>query len=138
MNNVAKCDTWCELQNPINHQVFEHKLRPNPLDRWHIRLDVTHRITPSYYTLITGSDIVAVQILASHAPRARGWPKYESASMDVTSSGASNSTLFAVTATARHAFGNPDPTALRRSNRKPSSATAHCERWPVGSPFNPS
>ncbi|CAF2086610.1 unnamed protein product [Brassica napus] len=30
MKNVAKCDTWCELQNPVNHRVFEHKLRPKP------------------------------------------------------------------------------------------------------------
>ena len=28
MKNVAKCDTWCELQNPVNHRVFERKLRP--------------------------------------------------------------------------------------------------------------
>ncbi|KAI8522283.1 hypothetical protein RHMOL_RhmolUnG0007500 [Rhododendron molle] len=27
MKNVAKCDTWCELQNPVNHRVFERKLR---------------------------------------------------------------------------------------------------------------
>lgn len=31
MKNVAKCDTWCELQNPVNHRVFERKLRPRPL-----------------------------------------------------------------------------------------------------------
>ena len=30
MKNVAKCDTWCELQNPANHRVFERKLRPRP------------------------------------------------------------------------------------------------------------
>ncbi|THU64759.1 hypothetical protein C4D60_Mb01t29830 [Musa balbisiana] len=30
MKNVAKCDTWCELQNPVNHRVFERKLRPRP------------------------------------------------------------------------------------------------------------
>ena len=30
MKNVAKCDTWCELQNPVNHRVFERKLRPMP------------------------------------------------------------------------------------------------------------
>jgi hypothetical protein len=32
MMNVAKCDTWCELQNPVNHQVFECKLCLRPLD----------------------------------------------------------------------------------------------------------
>ncbi|KAK9704647.1 hypothetical protein RND81_07G000700 [Saponaria officinalis] len=31
MKNVAKCDTWCELQNPVNHRVFERKLRPKPM-----------------------------------------------------------------------------------------------------------
>ncbi|CAF2365715.1 unnamed protein product [Brassica napus] len=35
MKNVAKCDTWCELQNPVNHRVFERKLRPNPSSRGH-------------------------------------------------------------------------------------------------------
>ncbi|KAI3489935.1 hypothetical protein L1887_45933 [Cichorium endivia] len=33
MKNVAKCDTWCELQNPVNHRVFERKLRPKPSGR---------------------------------------------------------------------------------------------------------
>ncbi|KAK9723529.1 hypothetical protein RND81_05G004800 [Saponaria officinalis] len=31
MKNVAKYDTWCELQNPVNHRVFECKLRPKPM-----------------------------------------------------------------------------------------------------------
>ncbi|KAG6713416.1 hypothetical protein I3842_05G150900, partial [Carya illinoinensis] len=43
MKNVAKCDTWCELQNPANHQVFERKLRPKPFGRGHVCLGVTHR-----------------------------------------------------------------------------------------------
>ncbi|CAN0926078.1 hypothetical protein LINGRAHAP2_LOCUS35128 [Linum grandiflorum] len=30
MKNVAKCDTWCELQNPVNHRFFERKLRLKP------------------------------------------------------------------------------------------------------------
>ena len=42
MKNVAKCDTWCELQNPVNHRVFERKLRPKPLGRGHACLGVTH------------------------------------------------------------------------------------------------
>ncbi len=41
MKNVAKCDTWCELQNPVNHRVFERKLRPKPLGRGHACLGVT-------------------------------------------------------------------------------------------------
>ncbi|CAF2086854.1 unnamed protein product [Brassica napus] len=31
MKNERKCDTWCELQNPVNHRVFERKLRPSLL-----------------------------------------------------------------------------------------------------------
>ena len=46
MKNVAKCDTWCELQNPVNHRIFERKLRPKPLGRGHVCLGVTHRVAP--------------------------------------------------------------------------------------------
>ncbi|CAG7863056.1 unnamed protein product [Brassica rapa] len=38
MQNVAKCDTWCELQNPLNHRVFECKLHPKPSGRGHVCL----------------------------------------------------------------------------------------------------
>ncbi|CAF2098329.1 unnamed protein product [Brassica napus] len=38
MKNVAKCDTWCELQNSVNHRVFECKLRPKPSGRGHVCL----------------------------------------------------------------------------------------------------
>ena len=47
MKNVAKCDTWCELQNPVNHRVFERKLRPKPSWPGHVCLGVTHRVAPS-------------------------------------------------------------------------------------------
>jgi hypothetical protein len=46
MKNVAKCDTWCELQNPVNHRVFERKLRPKPPGRGHVCLGVTQRRNP--------------------------------------------------------------------------------------------
>ena len=46
MKNVAKCDTWCELQNPVNHRVFERKLRPKPSGRGHVCLGVTHSVAP--------------------------------------------------------------------------------------------
>lgn len=46
MKNVAKCDTWCELQNPANHRVFERKLRPRPSGRGHVCLGVTPKDTP--------------------------------------------------------------------------------------------
>ncbi|KAG6397782.1 hypothetical protein SASPL_144243 [Salvia splendens] len=45
-NVITKCDTWCELQNLVNHQVFERKLRPKPFGREHVCLGVTHRVTP--------------------------------------------------------------------------------------------
>jgi hypothetical protein len=51
MKNVAKCDTWCELQNPVNHRVFERKLRPRPSGRGHACLGVTHRVAPFPRTL---------------------------------------------------------------------------------------
>ncbi|WZZ14845.1 hypothetical protein YC2023_107934 [Brassica napus] len=38
MKNVAKCDTWCELQNPVNHRVFERKLHPKPSGRGRVCL----------------------------------------------------------------------------------------------------
>jgi hypothetical protein len=61
MKNVAKCDTWCELQNPVNHRVFERKLRPKPLGRGHACLGVTHPSPPHLPSLGTrgteGADI---------------------------------------------------------------------------------
>jgi hypothetical protein len=47
MKNVAKCDTWCELQNPANHRVFERKLRPKPSGGGHVCLGVTPKDTPN-------------------------------------------------------------------------------------------
>jgi hypothetical protein len=44
MKNAAKCDTWCELQNPANHRVFERKLRPKSLDRGLVCLGVIHLV----------------------------------------------------------------------------------------------
>ncbi|WZY94026.1 hypothetical protein YC2023_066355 [Brassica napus] len=43
MKNVAKCDTWCELQNPVNHRVCERKLHPKPSGRGQVCLGVTNR-----------------------------------------------------------------------------------------------
>ncbi|TYK25863.1 hypothetical protein E5676_scaffold436G00770 [Cucumis melo var. makuwa] len=42
MNKVAKYETWCELQYPVNHRVFERKLRHEPFSQAHICLGVTH------------------------------------------------------------------------------------------------
>ncbi|KAL0745552.1 hypothetical protein Bca101_101955 [Brassica carinata] len=55
MKNVAKCDTWCELQNPVNHRVFERKLRPKPSGRGHVCLGVTNRRPPILSRIWDGS-----------------------------------------------------------------------------------
>ncbi|KAL1569946.1 hypothetical protein AAHA92_01358 [Salvia divinorum] len=83
MKNVAKCDTWCELQNPVNHRVFERKLRPKPFGRGHVCLGVTHRVTP-YLALSAGSG-------SGYWPPVRlsvcGWPKCDPSATHVTISG---------------------------------------------------
>ena len=55
MKNVAKCDTWCELHNPVNHRVFERKLRPKPSGRGHVCLGVTNRRPPILSRISDGS-----------------------------------------------------------------------------------
>ncbi|DAD49294.1 TPA_asm: hypothetical protein HUJ06_000024 [Nelumbo nucifera] len=64
MKNVAKCDTWCELQNPVNHRVFERKLRPRPLSQGHACLGVTHRCPSLPFPFGVGE---LVQMLASRS-----------------------------------------------------------------------
>jgi hypothetical protein len=54
MKNVAKCDTWCELQNPANHQFFERKLRPKPFGRGHACLGVVNPLALGTRTSIGG------------------------------------------------------------------------------------
>lgn len=71
MKNVAKCDTWCELQNPVNHRVFERKLRPKPLGRGHVCLGVTRRCPPIPFGGRTG------RMMALPCAQSRGWPKYQ-------------------------------------------------------------
>ena len=73
MKNVAKCDTWCELQNPVNHRVFERKLRPKPSGRGHVCLGVTHRVAPTHFLRCVGSGAEIGLPCAS----ACGWPKME-------------------------------------------------------------
>jgi hypothetical protein len=55
MKNVAKCDTWCELQNPVNHRVFERKLCPTPFVHILIRCCVSIWISRgvSIYGMLT-------------------------------------------------------------------------------------
>ncbi|KAL0293807.1 UNVERIFIED_CONTAM: hypothetical protein Sradi_6919800 [Sesamum radiatum] len=79
MKNVAKCDTWCELQNPVNHRVFERKLRPKPLGQgtsaWASRI-----ASPPPPPVRGGGHWPPVR------PRARR-PKCDPAAMPVTTSG---------------------------------------------------
>lgn len=71
MKNVAKCDTWCELQNPVNHRVFERKLRPKPFGRGHVCLGVTLRVAP---TMPPFGMLGWGRILVSRSSPS-GWPK---------------------------------------------------------------
>lgn len=63
MKNVAKCDTWCELQNPVNHRVFERKLRPKPLGRGHVCLGISQCVAPPTHLVVS----CEVRILAPRA-----------------------------------------------------------------------
>ncbi|CAN7100070.1 unnamed protein product [Brassica rapa subsp. narinosa] len=68
MKNVAKCDTWCELQNPVNHRVFERKLRPKPSGRGH---DVRNVLT-------CGGEFNSRHIVRRSGPKALDDPKPKS------------------------------------------------------------
>ena len=70
MKNVAKCDTWCELQNPVNHRVFERKLRPKPSGRGHVCLGVTHRC-PSHSHPASRGAVGRAETGLPRAPRSR-------------------------------------------------------------------
>jgi hypothetical protein len=81
MKNVAKCDTWCELQNPVNHRVFERKLRPKPLGRGHACLGVTRRCPPNPLGSWMG------RMMASHVLRHVVGIKTKSLATNVTTIG---------------------------------------------------
>ncbi|CAN7088325.1 unnamed protein product, partial [Brassica rapa subsp. narinosa] len=55
--------------NPVNHRVFERKLRPKPSGRGHVCLGVTNHRPPSSRGYGTEADLPCVT--------ARGWPKSE-------------------------------------------------------------
>ncbi|KAF8088548.1 hypothetical protein N665_0537s0003 [Sinapis alba] len=69
MKNVVKCDTWCKLQNLVNHRVFERKLHPKPSGRGHVCPDVTNRRPSSSRGYGTEAGLACVT--------ARGWKKSE-------------------------------------------------------------
>ncbi|KAI3486934.1 hypothetical protein L1887_49426 [Cichorium endivia] len=66
-------------ENPVNHRVFERKLRPKPSGRGHACLGVTHRVAPNHASLIgthgIGAEIGLPCLWC-------GWPKLESPSVD--------------------------------------------------------
>ncbi|CAF2043495.1 unnamed protein product, partial [Brassica napus] len=67
-----KCDTWCELQNPVNHRVFERKLRPKPSGRGHACLGVTNRRRS---VLTCGGEFNSRHIVRRSGPKALDDPK---------------------------------------------------------------
>lgn len=111
MKNVAKCDTWCELQNPVNHRVFERKLRPKPLGRGHVCLGVTHRCPPQ--PPLGGP--VGGRKLASRALPAHGWPKFESSATVPRRSVVETSLSSCRRAPASPCHGLADPLSASRS-----------------------
>ncbi|CAF2098447.1 unnamed protein product, partial [Brassica napus] len=68
-----KCDTWCELQNPVNHRVFERKLRPKPSGRGHACLGVTNRrphpLEDMGRKLISVFDVPSKKLLMTQSPQ---------------------------------------------------------------------
>ena len=82
MKNVAKCDTWCELQNPANHQFFERKLRPKPFGRGHACLGVVNPLAPGHPARELAGMYARAQNMVSrgigmHGMSRCGWPKIE-------------------------------------------------------------
>ncbi|CAF2043653.1 unnamed protein product [Brassica napus] len=75
MKNVAKCDTWCELQNPVNHRVFERKLRPKPSGRGHACLGVTNRPKDAKSVLTCGGEFNSRHIVRRPVQKALDDPK---------------------------------------------------------------
>ncbi|CAN7093130.1 unnamed protein product [Brassica rapa subsp. narinosa] len=75
MKNVAKCDTWCELQNPVNHRVFERKLRPKPSGRGHVCLGVTNHSKDVRSVLTCGGEFNSRHIVRRSGPKALDDPK---------------------------------------------------------------
>ncbi|CAN7100114.1 unnamed protein product, partial [Brassica rapa subsp. narinosa] len=75
MKNVAKCDTWCELQNPVNHRVFERKLRPKPSGQGHVCLGVTNRPKDVRSVLTCVGEFNSRHIVKRSGPKALDDPK---------------------------------------------------------------
>ncbi|CAN7093032.1 unnamed protein product [Brassica rapa subsp. narinosa] len=69
MKNVAKCDTWCELQIPLNHRVFERKLHHKPSGRGHVCLGDARSV------LTCGGELNSRHIVRLSGPKALDDPK---------------------------------------------------------------
>ncbi|KAI3485761.1 hypothetical protein L1887_50859 [Cichorium endivia] len=65
-----------EFLNPVNHRVFERKLRPKPSGRGHACLGVTHRVAPNHASLIgthgIGAEIESQRVLEIVGREANG------------------------------------------------------------------
>ncbi|KAI3477991.1 hypothetical protein L1887_60109 [Cichorium endivia] len=63
-------------RNPVNHRVFERKLRPKPSGRGHACLGVTHRVAPNHASLIgthgIGAEIESQRVLEIVGREANG------------------------------------------------------------------
>ncbi|KAI3672283.1 hypothetical protein L2E82_52877 [Cichorium intybus] len=66
-------------KNPVNHRVFERKLRPKPSGRGHACLGVTHRVAPTMHPL--SGHMASGRRLVSRAYGAV-WPKLSHPSVD--------------------------------------------------------
>jgi len=117
MKNVAKCDTWCELQNPVNHRVFERKLRPKPFGRGHVCLGVTHRVAPPHAARLGAGGGSWPPVRPERAAGPNASPRRRTSRQVVVETQLS----LVVAATARRASGLPDPHCARRSDRDPRS-----------------
>ncbi len=71
MKNVAKCDTWCELRESVNHRVFEQRVAPKPLGGG----TLPGRHAPSPHTSLPSDGRRRGRTLASVGAQARGWPE---------------------------------------------------------------
>ncbi len=93
MKNVAKCDTWCELRNPVNHRVFERKSRPKPqaegtpARRRHAPAAPPHLPPPRGPGAPGPGGGEGADIGLPWAPSTRGWPKIGPAATHATTSG---------------------------------------------------
>ncbi|KAI3480241.1 hypothetical protein L1887_57628 [Cichorium endivia] len=59
--------------NPVNHRVFERKLRPKPSGRGHACLGVTHRVAPNHASLIGTHGIGARLVSRAYGAVGLNW-----------------------------------------------------------------